>query len=179
MVNKTRVIQQPAPAAAQITQWTSQLAPQHTWALSSSLGYGVCGHSPSYHYRYSSRIIATSHGTPAAATQHSTGREGEANAKAILVLDKKDPGERWHLVITPHQWVGVQVQQGNQGGGQGTVSMYKYYNSWNNCIICEFNIPSWHTSKTCPTACRKPNHHKGCNQTNYLQYQAAGYTACM
>ena len=45
------------------------------------------------------------------------------------------------------------------------------------CIIYGFDVPGWQTSKTFPTACQRQNHHKGCNSTNYLQYQVSGYAA--
>jgi hypothetical protein len=71
---------------------------------------------------------------------------------------------------------GGQVQQ---AGSHGGTTPYKYYNNWNMCMSCGWDVPAWHTSKTCPPACRKANHHEGCDRANYAQFQSAGYSVSM
>ena len=71
---------------------------------------------------------------------------------------------------------GAQIQQGYQGADQGSRNQHKHYNNWNMCISCGFDVPGWHTSKTCPRPCRKQNHNEDCDRTNYQQYRNAGWT---
>ena len=68
----------------------------------------------------------------------------------------------------------TQVQQGNQVGAQGTLSIYNYYTNWNIYISCGFNIPSCHTSKTFHTVYQTPNHHEGSNAPNIFNIRRWG-----
>jgi len=61
----------------------------------------------------------------------------------------------------------------------GAPNPNKYYNNWNMCFSCGFDVPGWHTSQTCPAPCRREHHHEGCDRTNYTQYKAQGYTINM
>ena len=49
----------------------------------------------------------------------------------------------------------------------------KYYNNWNYCYSCGYDIPSWHTSQTCNNP--KPHHQQGCTRANVAAYKAAGH----
>ena len=86
----------------------------------------------------------------------------------------------------PQQWApqgyGAPLQQhaGQQGGGRGgrrpgDPSPYKHYNNWNMCFSCGFDVPIWHTSRTCPQHLRKHGHQETCDRTNYMNYVNAGY----
>ena len=67
-------------------------------------------------------------------------------------------------------------QQGQGGRGNTTQKTYsKFYNNWNMCYSCGFDVPLWHTSKTCPQECRKPGHQEGCDRGNYKSYLQAGH----
>ena len=61
----------------------------------------------------------------------------------------------------------------------GAPNPNKYYNNWNMCFSCGFDVPGWHTSQTCPAPCQREHHHEGCDRTNYMQYKAQGYTINM
>ena len=56
---------------------------------------------------------------------------------------------------------------------RSTPNPNKYYNNWNYCFSCGYDIPSWHTSTTCNN--RKRNHQVGCTRQNVAQYEAAGH----
>lgn len=51
----------------------------------------------------------------------------------------------------------------------------KYFNNWNMCCNCGYDIPVWHTSQTCPYKQDWPHHNDGINRTNAKQYEAAGW----
>ena len=51
----------------------------------------------------------------------------------------------------------------------------KQYPNWNVCFTCGFDVEEGHTSATCPTEWRKPNHQEGFNRANAQQYITAGY----
>ena len=51
----------------------------------------------------------------------------------------------------------------------------KYFNNWNMCCNCGYDIPVWHTSQTCPYKQDWPHHNNGINRTNAKQYEAAGW----
>ena len=55
----------------------------------------------------------------------------------------------------------------------------KYYNNWNMCFSCGFDVPGWHTIQTCPAPCRREHHHESCDRTSYLQYKTQGYKVNM
>ena len=55
----------------------------------------------------------------------------------------------------------------------------KYYNNWNMCFSCDFDVPGWHTSQMCPAPCRREHHHESCDRSNYLQNKNAGYKVNM
>ena len=68
---------------------------------------------------------------------------------------------------------------GAQPAGQATATGQKNYNThfnnWNMCISCGFDVPIWHTSKTCPAMCRRDEHQEGCDGQNHVQYTAQGH----
>jgi hypothetical protein len=49
----------------------------------------------------------------------------------------------------------------------------KFYNNWNMCFSCGWDVPSWHTSQTCnmPGA----YHQVGCTRENAQAYMTAGH----
>eukprot|EP00804_Cyclotella_cryptica_P011139 CCRYP_020834-RA/>CCRYP_020834-RA protein AED:0.37 eAED:0.22 QI:0/0/0/0.66/1/1/3/0/880 len=49
----------------------------------------------------------------------------------------------------------------------------KYYNNWNMCYSCGWDVPQWHTSQTCNN--RVPGHQEGCNRANAQAYMTAGH----
>jgi len=67
-------------------------------------------------------------------------------------------------------------QQGQGGRGNTTQKTYrKFYNNWNMCYSCGFDVPHWHTSKTCPQECRRAGHQENCDRGNYKSYVQAGH----
>jgi hypothetical protein len=71
--------------------------------------------------------------------------------------------------IPPPPQVTGQQQVGFQG------NPYKYYNNWNMCCTCGFDIPSWHTSKTCPQKHINPHHNDDIDRNNYEAYEKMGW----
>ena len=67
------------------------------------------------------------------------------------------------------------------GGGEGTQRFppnpIKWFNNWNYCFSCGFDVEDGHTSATCPQDWRKTGHQEGCNRNNVQQYIAAGHAA--
>ena len=61
------------------------------------------------------------------------------------------------------------------GGGNNQRTYRKYYNNWNMCYSCGFDVPLWHTSKTCPQECRRAGHQENCDRGNYKGYLQAGH----
>lgn len=53
----------------------------------------------------------------------------------------------------------------------------KYYNNWNMCCSCGFDVPSWHTSATCPY--KRQGHRTDCTRQNYTQLQQQGVQVCL
>ena len=55
------------------------------------------------------------------------------------------------------------------------------YNNWSMCGSCGFDLPKWHTSKTCPAECRwaVSGHQEGINRQNYQAYVTTGHRVCM
>ena len=51
----------------------------------------------------------------------------------------------------------------------------KWYNNWNYCYSCGWDIPNWHTSHTCPPNYQKTGHQVGCTRDQYDAYLAAGH----
>ena len=51
----------------------------------------------------------------------------------------------------------------------------KRYNNWNMCYSCGWDVPVWHTSKTCPQECRGPGHVEACDRGNTTGMMAAGH----
>ena len=49
----------------------------------------------------------------------------------------------------------------------------KYFNNWNMCFSCGWDVPIWHTSKTCDNKCY--GHQDGCDRQNAQAYIAAGH----
>jgi hypothetical protein len=55
-------------------------------------------------------------------------------------------------------------------------NVYKWYNNWNVCFSCGFDIENGHTSITCPFW--KMNHQQVYTCKNAQQFIAAGYDPC-
>jgi hypothetical protein len=55
-------------------------------------------------------------------------------------------------------------------------NVYKWYNNWNVCFLCGFDIENNHTSTTCPFC--KMNHQQAYACKNAQQLIAAGYDPC-
>eukprot|EP00804_Cyclotella_cryptica_P009929 CCRYP_017362-RA/>CCRYP_017362-RA protein AED:0.45 eAED:0.27 QI:0/0/0/0.5/1/1/2/0/554 len=49
----------------------------------------------------------------------------------------------------------------------------KYYNNWNICFSCGFDVECWHTSTTCRN--KKPGHQDGCTRENAQEYKDASH----
>eukprot|EP00804_Cyclotella_cryptica_P016356 CCRYP_009913-RA/>CCRYP_009913-RA protein AED:0.73 eAED:0.68 QI:0/0/0/0.5/1/1/2/0/383 len=49
----------------------------------------------------------------------------------------------------------------------------KYYNNWNMCFSCWFDVEGWHTSATCRN--KKQGHKDGCTRVNAQAYKDAGH----
>ena len=50
---------------------------------------------------------------------------------------------------------------GNRSNPVNPVNPMKHFNNWNNCYSCGGDVPSWHTSTTCPVNCQKSHHQAG------------------
>ena len=70
-----------------------------------------------------------------------------------------------------------------QGGGRGgrggggywnNENPYKKWNNWNACYCCGFDVPGWHTSKTCPWECRRDNYQEAYTRADYDSCVQAG-----
>ena len=68
------------------------------------------------------------------------------------------------------------------GGSTTTPTRYppnpvKWYNNWNYCYSCRFDVEDGHTSQTCtcPPARHKNGHQVGCICENVQQYIATGH----
>ena len=55
----------------------------------------------------------------------------------------------------------------------------KYFNNWNMCCTCGFDVQSWHTSMSCPHKARNPHHSDAIDRNNYQAYKAAGWNIRM
>ena len=51
---------------------------------------------------------------------------------------------------------------------------FKRFNNWNVCSSCGWDVPIWHTNKTCPQECRKQGHMENCDRGNAAGMLAAG-----
>ena len=49
----------------------------------------------------------------------------------------------------------------------------KYFNNWNMCFSCGWDVPHWHSSQTCPY--RVDGHQVGCTRENAQAYMSAGH----
>ena len=56
---------------------------------------------------------------------------------------------------------------------RSTPNPNKFFNNWNYCFSCGYDIPYWHTSATCNN--KKRNHQPGCTRQNVAQYEAMGH----
>ena len=63
--------------------------------------------------------------------------------------------------------------------GTNVPNPVKHFNNWNMCFSCGFDIPAWHTSKTCPQECRQAGHQTNCDQNNYASFKAQGHAVKM
>jgi hypothetical protein len=55
-------------------------------------------------------------------------------------------------------------------------NIYKWYNNWNVCFSCGFDVEDGHTSATCPF--KKANHQMSFTHGNAQQFIAVGYDPC-
>ena len=74
---------------------------------------------------------------------------------------------------------GTQRIQDGYSGGAPQRTYRKHFNNWNMCFSCGFDVPYWHTSKTCPPECRKAGHQEECDRDNYRSYVQAGHSVRM
>lgn len=51
----------------------------------------------------------------------------------------------------------------------------KYFNNWNMCCTCGFDVPSWHTSSSCPNKAKNIHHNDAIDRNNYQAYAAQGW----
>ena len=51
----------------------------------------------------------------------------------------------------------------------------KYFNNWNMCCTCGWDVANWHTSQTCPYKHTNPQHNDSITRANADQYAAAGW----
>ena len=93
-------------------------------------------------------------------------RESLAHARQPPV----NPNQQGHVMPQ----AGWQRGQGGRGGNNQK-SKRKFYNNMNMCFSCGFDIPWWHTSKTCPPECRRAGHQENCDRSNYASYLQAGH----
>lgn len=49
----------------------------------------------------------------------------------------------------------------------------------NVCFSCGFDVPVWHSSKTCPAVCCKDGYQEGYERGNYKQYITVGHAPTM
>ena len=64
-------------------------------------------------------------------------------------------------------------QTSQQGAKEPYSNTTKHFNNWNMCVSCGWDVPSWHTSKTCDN--RYPQHNEAVDRSNAEQYAAAGW----
>jgi hypothetical protein len=69
---------------------------------------------------------------------------------------------------------GLRINQQHQTR-TNTPNPVKYFNNWNMCCNCGYDVPIWHTSQTCPYKQDYPHHNDSINRTNAKQYKAAGW----
>ncbi len=94
----------------------------------------------------------------------------------------------------------TQTLQGGRGGGHGNgshvltapgsstvapsaphafqLNLVENFANWNVCYSCGFDIEDGHTSITCPTLCRRPNHPEGFTRANAQEYINQGWDPC-
>ena len=62
------------------------------------------------------------------------------------------------------------------GGGRATTpNPNKWFNNWNYCYTCGYDVAAWHNSQTCPQSYRKKGHQEGCTKELCGAYLAAGH----
>ena len=54
----------------------------------------------------------------------------------------------------------------------------KFYNNWNMCYTCGFDVPNWHTSATCDNPEKREGHTARCTRQTCEAYIASGYPVC-
>jgi hypothetical protein len=69
--------------------------------------------------------------------------------------------------------VPIQLTQQQQNGPYSNT--VKHFNNYNMCCNCGYDVPSWHTSATCPDKAYYPQHNDAINRNNAEQYRAAGW----
>ena len=57
-----------------------------------------------------------------------------------------------------------------QGTKEPFSNTTKHFNNWNMCVSCGWDVPGWHTSKTCDN--RYPQHNEAVDRNNAEQYAA-------
>ena len=71
--------------------------------------------------------------------------------------------------IPPPPTIQKPAQQGNQ-------TPVKYFNNWNICCKCGWDVPIWHTSATCPYKHENPHHNDAIDRNNAQAWMDRGWT---
>ena len=113
-------------------------------------------------------------------TQYGRGRMGRRNTRRGT---RGGRGQRGNTTPFTSQPGYIPPPQGGRGPSQeagwgSQPNPYKRYNNWNMCFSCGYDIPAWHTSRTCPPNMRGPGHQEGCDRNNADQYATAGHDIC-
>ena len=51
----------------------------------------------------------------------------------------------------------------------------KWFNNWNYCYTCGYDIAAWHNSQMCPQSYHKKGHQEGCTKELCGAYLAVGH----
>ena len=93
-------------------------------------------------------------------------------------VEGEDVEEEDSKKINQHMDVGHRQQDEAQQGGvahNNPQHNNKWFANTNMCYSCGWDVPYWHTSKTCPTGCRNAHHQEGCDRGNAQAYINAGH----
>ena len=70
-------------------------------------------------------------------------------------------------------------ETGGDAAGGGANNNPQHNNKWfantNMCYCCGWDVPYWHTRKTCPAGYRNSHHQEGCGLGNTQAYINAGH----
>ena len=84
--------------------------------------------------------------------------------------------------INQHMDVIHRQKEETQQGGVGNNNPQhnnKLFANTNMCYSCGWDVPYWHTRKTCPTGRRNSNHQEGCDQGNAQTNINAVHNVCL